>query len=304
MLQLWRIIVAGAQNFTRNLWLSTAATAVMTVTLMVVALSFISSWTLSSTIKQVTDKLDYSVYLTNSVTEEQRTAFIDRLKGLDNVAEVRYISQPEAVELYKEQNKNNPTLIAGIDQVKDSIPASLQIKAKDPNKLDSISEVVNDSTYKSLLDPNAPPSYTGSRKTTIDNIVRFSNFFQTTGLILSIIFVIISTLIIFNTIRMAIFTRRDEIEIMKLVGATKWFIRGPFLIEAALYGVIAAGVATALAYSLLLGGGPQLSNYINVQGTIDFFRNYPHAVIAGEIVIGMMIGMFSSLLAMGRYLKL
>jgi cell division transport system permease protein len=304
MLQFWRIMQAGAQNFTRNLWLSMAATVVMTVTLVVVALSFISSWTLASTIKDVTDKLDYSVYLSNTSTEANRQQFLSRLKNLENVAKVRYITQAQAVELYKEQNKNNPSLVAGVDQVKDSIPASFQIKAKDPAKLDSISQVVNDPAYKDLLDPNAPPSYTGSRKATIDNIVRFSNFFQTAGLVLSVIFVIISTLIIFNTIRMAIFTRRDEIEIMKLVGATRWFIRGPFLIEAALYGVIAAAIATALSYSLLLGGGPQLSNYINVQGTIDFFRHYPHLVIAGEVIIGIIIGMFSSLLAMSRYLKL
>jgi cell division transport system permease protein len=103
---------------------------------------------------------------------------------------------------------------------------------------------------------------------------------------------------------MAIFTRRDEIEIMKLIGATKWYIRGPFLFEAALYGIIAAVIATALSYTLLLGGGPKLASYIDVASTIHFFQNYPVLVVLGEVIIGVLIGMFSSLLAMSRYLKL
>jgi cell division transport system permease protein len=104
---------------------------------------------------------------------------------------------------------------------------------------------------------------------------------------------------------MAIFTRRDEIEIMKLVGATKWFIRGPFVFEAILYGVIAAGISLILTYGLVLGFGPKVAGYqISVQSTIALFQNNPLAVIAVELIIGTFIGAFSSLLAMSRYLKL
>jgi cell division transport system permease protein len=103
---------------------------------------------------------------------------------------------------------------------------------------------------------------------------------------------------------MAIFTRREEIEIMKLVGATKWFIRGPFVFEAALYGIIAAVIAAVLSYMLILGAGPKLSSYIDVQSTINFFRSYPTFIVFGELVIGICIGAFSSMLAMSRYLKL
>jgi cell division transport system permease protein len=91
---------------------------------------------------------------------------------------------------------------------------------------------------------------------------------------------------------------------MKLVGATKWFIRGPFLFEAALYGIIAAIIAAVLMYAVLLGGAPKLGGYINVQGTIDLFRHYPLLVIGAEMLIGIIIGVGSSLLAMSRYLKL
>ena len=288
----------------RNAWLSTAATAVMTVTLSIVAISFISNLALTSTIKGVTDKIDVSVYLKTGVTQEQVDGFTKSLKASSNVAGVTYLSEAQAIALYREQNKTNKQLLAALDIAGNALPSSLQIKANDPKKLDEITAVVDQPENKALLDPSAPPSYTGSRKTTIDKIVSFSNFFKSTGLVASSIFVVISTLIIFNTIRMAIFTRRDEIEIMKLVGATKWFIRGPFIVEAALYGIIGAFIAVALSYVLLLGGGPKLSSYVDVKSTIDFFRNYPVLIIGVEMLIGVIIGMFSSLLAMSRYLKL
>ena len=304
MITFWRIIQSGGRNFMRNAWLSTAATAVMTVTLSIVAISFISNLALTSTIKGVTDKIDVSVYLKSGVTQEEVDGFTKSLKDSPNVAGVTYLSETEAIAQYREQNKTNKQLLAALDIAGNALPSSLQIKAKDPKKLDDISAVVEQPANKALLDPSAPPSYTGSRKTTIDKIVSFSNFFKSTGLVASAIFVVISTLIIFNTIRMAIFTRRDEIEIMKLVGATKWFIRGPFIVEAALYGIIGAFIAVSLSYVLLLGGGPKLASYVDVASTIEFFRNYPALVIGVEMVIGVLIGMFSSLLAMSRYLKL
>lgn len=304
MLQLWRIMQAGGRNFMRNAWLSTAATAVMTVTLTIVVISFISNLALTSTIKGVTDRIDVSVYLKSDVTQDQVDKFEKSLLNSPNVAGVSFVSVQQAVANYKAQNKNNPQLIQALDEAGDALPPSLQVKAKDAKKLSDIADVVNQPSNKALLDPTAPPSYSGNRKATIDRIVRFANFFKTAGLFASVIFVIISTLIIFNTIRMAIFTRRDEIEIMKLVGATKWFIRGPFIFEAALYGIIAAAIAVTLSYLLLFGAGPRIASYIDFGSTISFFRNYPVVVVGLELLIGIAIGAVSSLLAMTRYLKL
>ncbi len=304
MLQTWRIIQAGTRNFMRNAWLSTAATAVMTVTLAIVLFSFVSNAALTSTIKNVTDKIDVSVFLKDTVTLDQINTFKAKLASDDNVDSVHYTSKSDALAEYRKQHTDDKRLLEAISETDNPLPASLQIKAKDPKKLDSIIAVVNQPVNKDLLDPTAPPTYTGDRKATIDRIVRISSFFKMAGLVMSVVFLVISTLIIFNTIRMAIFTRRDEIEIMKLVGATKWFIRGPFLFEAALYGIIAAIIATSLTYAALLGGGPKLGGYINVQGIMDAFRHNPLIVIGGEIIVGVFIGIFSSLLAMSRYLKL
>jgi len=300
----WRIFQAGLRNFLRNAWLSAAATAVMMVTLILMTFSFISNQALTHTIKSVTDKIDVSVYLLPTVTPDQANSFEQRLEATPNVASVSYVSQAQAVANYKSENANNPQLLQALDIAGGALPASIQIKAKDPTKLDAIAGVVNQPINKTLQDPSAPPSYSGNRKTTIDRIVHFSSFFKKISLVASIIFVVISILIIFNTIRMAIYTRREEIEIMKLVGATNWFIRGPFLIEAGLYGVIAAVLALLFCYGLLLSGASKLGNYIDISSTVTLFRHYPVVVVLCEVIAGIAIGVTSSLLALLRYLKL
>jgi cell division transport system permease protein len=292
---------AGVKNFGRNLWLSIAATSVMVVTLTLILTSYISTNALNATIKTIVNKIDVSVYLKLDTTDAQIKDLQQRLEKVDNVQAVNYVSRKEALEEYKRQNASNQKLLDNLSEADNPLPASLQVKAKDNKKLDPIVNFVNTPDVQSHV---LKFSYEGDRKKTIDNIVRISNFLKTTGLVASAIFLVISVLIIFNTIRMAIFTRRNEIEIMQLIGATNWYIRGPFLFEAAMYGVIAAFIAVALGYVVLLAGGPKLASYIDVQDTINYFRNYPMLIICAELLIGIAIGILSSLLAMARYLKL
>jgi cell division transport system permease protein len=278
----------------------------MTITLTIIVISFISNSALTQTIKGVTNKIDISIYLNQSVTPDQVAQLKRALEANPYVQAVNYKDKDQVVADYRRAHANDPTLIEGLNITGNPLDPEMHVTARDPKKFDDIVAIVNQPTYKSMLDPDpkAAPSYSGNNKATIDRIVRVSNFFKTAELMASVLFVVISILIIFNTIRMAIFTRREEIEIMKLVGATKWFIRGPFVFEAALYGIVAAMIAVLLSYLLLLGGGPKLAAYINVNSTIDFFRSYPALIILGELLIGIMIGAFSSLLAMSRYLKL
>lgn len=304
MITLWRIFHTGLRNFFRNLWLSTAATVVMTITLTIVLLSFISNSALTSTIKNVTDKIDISIYLSDSITTDQLNYLQTRLRNNPDVASVRYISKADALAEWRKQHAGDQKLLQATSETDNPLPASLAVRAKDPKRLDSITSLVTEPNIAKLLDAKEPISYSGKNKTTIDRIVSFSSFFKKSGLIVSAIFITVSILIIFNTIRMAIFTRKDEIEIMKLVGATKWFIRGPFLFEAAFYGIIAALIGAALSYLLLFAGGPRIQGYIDLGAAIGFFQNAPLLVIGAAMGIGIMIGVISSLLALSRYLKL
>ena len=304
LLTLVRIVKSGLHNFWRNAWLSTAATAVMTVTLTLVAVSYIANSALTSTIKGVVQKIDVSIFLRDTTTPEQTTALKARLEQLENVQQVKYISKADALKEYRKQNADNPKLLEAVSETDNPLPASFQVKAKDPNELDPITKFASRPDVKPLLAERDPVSYSGDRKATIDKIVRTSNFFKATGLVASIIFVIISTLIIFNTIRMAIFTRREEIEIMKLVGATPWFIRGPFIFEAVLYGVIAAVLALFFVYAVVLTSTPKLGNYIDIASVTNFMKDNFFLVAFIELLIGIAIGGLSSLVALKRYLKL
>jgi cell division transport system permease protein len=304
MITLWRIMQSGLRNFLRNAWLSAAATAVMTVTLSIVLFSFASNSALTATIRAIVNKIDVSVYLSDSLTPDQAKQLQQRVERLPNVKAVKYISKAEALVIFRQEHAGDKKILQGVDESDNFLPASLQIKAQDPKKLGDIVSFFNQPDIKPMLSTSSAISYAGDRKTAIDRIVRASNFLKTFGLVASGLFITISILIIFNTIRMAIYTRRSEIEIMKLVGATNWFIRGPFIVEASLYGVIAAVIAIVLCYSLL-PLAPNLASYVpDIQSTIDVFRNYPVLIAVVELGLGIFIGAFSSLLAMVRYLKL
>jgi cell division transport system permease protein len=300
-----RITKTGLRNFIRNAWLSTAATAVMTVTLSLVAVSYIANQALTSTIQGIENKIDVSVFLSDSDTPVQINAFKAELLQQPNVQSVSFVSKNDALAQYRQENANNPKLLEAVSATDNPLPASLNIQAKNPNNLQPIVNVIDQSSNASLLSTSGTPvSYSGSRKDTIDKIVKTSNFLKATGLVASIIFVVISTLIIFNTIRMAIFTRREEIEIMKLVGATNWFIRGPFIFEAALYGIIAAILALIFVYSVVLSGAPKIGDYIDISTVTNYMQSHLLIVALVELGIGMTIGVASSLVALKRYLKL
>ena len=137
-----RITKTGLRNFVRNAWLSTAATAVMTVTLSLLAVSYIANVALTATIKGVVQKIDVSIYLKDSDTPDQINALKAKLEQLPNVQEVKLISKSDALAEYRKQNADNPKLLEAVTEADNPLPASLQIKAKDPNKLTPITDLV------------------------------------------------------------------------------------------------------------------------------------------------------------------
>ncbi|HEU5187310.1 MAG TPA: permease-like cell division protein FtsX [Candidatus Saccharimonadales bacterium] len=300
-----RICRYGFSNFARNAWLSTAATIVMVVTLLVLLTTFTARMIFNDTLGKIREKIDVSVYLVDAITEEQRTKFTQAIEDLEIVTSVEYTSKEQARELFKQQNKAYFEQLEALGELgeQNPFPASLRIYTNDPNRLEEINQLVNKDEYKLLQ--SEPASISGERRSAIDTIARAAYFSEIVGLGASVIFVTLSIMIIFNTIRMAIFNRRDEIEIMKLIGAEKSFIRGPFIIEASLYGVFAAIISVALMYGLLIAAGPQLVAYdIEVSPTLAIFATWPLLIFLAQLGVGVVIGVVSSLLAMRRYLKL
>lgn len=304
---LLRVCRYGFNNFSRNAWLTTAATIVMTITLLIIMITVMGRFVFNDTIDQVRQKIDVSVYLKDSDTSQQVQQFANQIKQVPVVTSVEYTSKEQARKTFEQQNKTEFEQLQALAELgaDNPFPASLRIKTKDPNKLEALNVVINSEANKKLLDPSLPTSYSGDRKAAIDRIAQVSQFSETAGLAAAAVFVIISIMIIFNTIRMTIFNRRDEIEMMKLIGAEKRFIRGPFIVEAALYGVLAAVVSVVLIYAVIVARAPDLAQYdIVVDRTLNFFKAWPVLIVLGQMIVGVLIGVFSAQLAIRRYLRL
>jgi len=296
----------GVNNFSRNAWLTIAATAVMTITLLVVFTTLAARNVLLDTVSVIRDNVDMSIYVVNDVKEDDVKAIESGLKDLNTVKAVQYISPEDARENFAQANSGDAGVLNALNEATNSFPGTFRVKLTDINDTTQLQSFVKDNeTIKANLDPNRKPSFAGDRKSAIANIGRWVGFAERAGLVASVVFVAISSLIVFNTIRMAIFNRKDEIQMMKLIGADGSFIRGPFLVEAVVYGFIAAVIATILGVVLLQASSEKLLSYgVSVQSTLELTTTYIGFVVLGMIFLGGLIGVISSLLATRRYLKI
>jgi cell division transport system permease protein len=283
-----------------------AATAVMTITLLIIFTTFVAQNILTNTIGDLRNKVDMSIYLKTETTDQQGEDLKNELLKLSSVKKVTFISAAEAKAKIIDENKDNNDVLDAIKEATNKNPATLRVviqNIEDPSELQEF--VDNNVMVKEYLNPDYPPSFAGDRRNTIESIGNAVNFAQKLGIAAGAVFVVISSLIIFNTIRMAIFNRKEEIQMMKLIGADKSFIRGPFIIESIMYGFIAALIADGLGIWGLYSVADKLSSYqITVTPTTELVTIYAAPVLLGMILIGSIIGIISSLLATHKYLKL
>ncbi len=295
----------GVNNFTRNAWLTVAATAVMTITLLIIFLTVIAQNVLSDTTDQLGKRLERSIYLKPMTTEQQASKIIGDIKTLSNVESVTYITTEQGRAEFAEKNKTSSSTLSAINIATNKIPAIIRISLKDPNNTSQLIEFVNTSKeLKTYIEPSRRPSFMSNRKAATDTIASWARTAQQVGIGASVLFTSISMLIIFNTIRMAIFNRKEEIQMMKLIGADRSFIRGPFVVEAIVYGCIAAVLATAAGVGILLGMKQGFVSWgVPIEQTITLIISYIGLVLLAMIVLGAVIGTISSLLATRRYLR-
>ncbi|RYF28127.1 MAG: FtsX-like permease family protein [Chloroflexi bacterium] len=224
------------------------------------------------------------------------------------MADIRsHVSSPnQARKDFADANKSDGETLSALNEATNKLPGTFRVGIKDindPSDLDAF--VKNNEVFKRYADPARPASFSGERRTAISNIGRWVGFAERVGLAASAVFIVISSLIVFNTIRMAIFNRKEEIQMMKLIGADRSFIRGPFVVEAVVYGFIAAVLATVLGMVALYAAKDKLLSYeVAIQPTIDAATAYIGFLLLGMIVAGSLIGVISSLLATRKYLKI
>lgn len=300
-----RIIKAGAQNFFRNATLAIAAIAVMAITLTIVLFSIIANATFGNTIKQINDKIDVSVFLKDTVTPEQRDKLLGDLKSIQEVKSVDYKSKEDVLKEQQKPTEENLDQQLALAQIDNPYPATIHVKPHDPDNLQTIQSFLEKPEVRDLQSDKS--SYSGAKKEALDNITRSTGFLRQAGFVGVIIFAIVSMLIIFNTIRMTIFNRRDELQIMRLLGASTWYIRGPFVVETIIYGVVSAIISITVVNSLFMVSSSAFaaSNFglLDIEFATDYFRKHFWLILASQLIIGILIGAVSSMIATRRYLK-
>ncbi len=300
-----RICQYGVKNLFRNAWLSIAGMAVMLVALVIILFTIVLNVTANNAIQELSKNLKVSVYLKDDITEDQQKELESALRNNNFVSGVDYVSKEEAQERFTASFRNDKSLLEGLTLVGgDTLPASYEVSVTNLDRMKDVEAVANQEQFNDVID-SITLGRTDARKT-IERAADVQRNITSGSIIAAAIFTAISVLIIFNTIRIAIFTRAEEIRSMKLIGATPSFIRGPFLVETSLYGIVAGIVAASAVYSVILSLGSKIANQAEFAQTYDFFTRSGTVaeVYLGTVLVGILVGVFSSVLAMEKHLKL
>ncbi len=305
LITLGRIIRTGMVNFVRGLWLAIAAMAIMIITLTIILFSVIVNATFGNTVAQITDKINISLYLKDDVTSAQTKDLIHKLEAQPSVASVTYLTKEQARQEYMKQNAGNEALLQAISETNNPLPATVQIKPVDLNQINQIRSFVEQPDIAKLQ--SDPASDSGDRRAAIDKITHATNIMRRAGVVAVIVFAFISVLIIFNTIQMAIFNRRDEIQIMRLLGASTMYIRGPFVVESIIYGILSAIASVLIINAIFVTASSSLQatsfGLLDITYSQKFFESHYWLLLAVQLGLGILIGAVSSIIATRRYLK-
>lgn len=297
-----RVARYGLIGFIRNGFVSLAAILIMTITLFVMACLFIAGAALDSTLGQLMDKVDVNVYFATNASEDQVMGMKRQLEALPEVASVAYTSREAALAEFRERHKNEASTIQALDQLSENpLGASLAIRAKETSQYESIAGFLT--TKQESSDSQISKVNFYQNKNAIDRLSRIIETSRTASLATAIFLACASILIAFNTIRLAIYTSRDEIGVMNLVGAAHWYVRGPFVIAGILYGVISGLVVLLIMYPLAAWLGEPSERFFGAFNVFDYFTGTFPTIFFLIMGIGILLGAISSYLAVRRYLR-
>lgn len=295
-----RIIKYGRQNFARNAWLSTATIAIMALALTVFGSLLIFNVITKTIISSIENKIDISVYFKSTTGEDDILRIKSTLSSLPEVQNVDYISKDQALEIFKQKHQSDQTISQAISQLSDNpLLASLNIKARDPKEYPVISAYLNNDSIQPFIEN---VSYSQNADI-IDRLNRILSTAQKGGWGLTIFMSLIAVLITFNTIRLAIYSNRESINIMRLVGGSNFFIRGPFLIEGVLYGIISAVISLLLMAPIIYFISPYANAVVPELYLWSYFSSSFIILLFYQILFGIGLGLVSSFIAIGKYLK-
>lgn len=298
-----RLVVDGVTNYWRNVGLTVATTFVMSLTLFLIGIVGLLNVIGIVALNTIKEKVDVSVYFSVAASEVQIQQTRIDIESMPEVQSVDYITAEQALEQFKEKYKNNPTIAESLEALpQNPLQPTLIIRAKNPEDYEKITSILDVKKQSGVIDRVT----FDDNRAVIDRLDRGVKIIQNGGGALTILFFAIAVIVMFNTVRLTIFSRQKEITIMRLVGATAWYIRMPFIIEGLMYGLFASIVAFAALFPLLRFVGPRLEEFFEIQAStslLQFFLNHALINFGMLTVIGLVIGAISSMIAIRRHLK-
>lgn len=300
-----RIFKSGFVNFWRSGLVSMSAILVMTVALSMIGSTILMSAFLNSTLATIQDKIDINIYFNINTPEDEILAMKDSLELLPEVKEIVYISKEQALIDFRLRNENDQLTLQALDELDENpLRAVLNVKAKETSQYASVASFLENASALSVNNVNIIDKVNyADNKAIINRLSKIINGVEKFSLLVTVTLILISIFITLNTLRLVIYISREEIGVMRLVGADNKYVRGPFVVQGIIYGVVSALLAIALFYPLT----SWLKNSTNeFYGGIDLFQYYVtnfNQIFIILLISGITLGALSSFLAVSRYLK-
>jgi len=304
--KLRRVMTAGFFNFWRSGYVSFASILVMVITLSVIGSVIFIGAVLNITMEELRGKVDINVYFVTAATEGDILSLKTKIEALPEVNSLEYVSREQALENFRLRHENDQITIQALDELGDNpLGAVLNIKAKEPSQYEGIANFLNEENILSsdgqkIIDKI---NYFENR-TAIDKLSRIINSAENLGLAVSLALVIVSMLITFNTVRLAIYISREEISVMQLVGASRNYIKGPFVVTGVIVGLISGLITMFIFFPICYWLGNTTQNFFVGFNVFDYYIGNFFQIIFIVVGSGIGIGALSSLLAVRKYLKL
>ena len=303
--KLKRVLRAGFFNFWRDGTVTLASVSVMTVTLLVIGLIAFSSAILNTTLTELENKIDINVTFITSASEEDILNIKHTIESLPEVSLVTYVTREEALAAFKERHSSDQSILAALDELGENpLGAVLNVRARDPSQYASVAEFLEGSNALSsggftIIDR---VNYF-QNKTAIDKLTKIIASADRLGFALTLFLAIISVLIAFNTIRLTIYLARDEISVMRLVGASTAFIQGPFVVVGVIYGIVAGLLTLLMLLPLTYWLGSTTESFFVGFNIFSYYLRHFLEIASIIMFSGVFIGALSSALAIRKYLK-
>lgn len=298
-------MVAGFRGFYRNRTVSLSSIFILTITLSIISSFYLSRAIFDYTLDQVRQKVDVRVYFNTDASEEQIADVKSKLLGMSQVKSVTYTSKEQALADFKEKHNGDQLTLQALDELGNNpFGASLSVIAKDTTQYEAIATALSSGT--GLLGDAAGAvdkiNYY-QLKDSIDKLNNIIGWVDTVGFWISMVFILMSCMIVYNTIRLAIFVYRDEIAVMKLVGASNMFIRGPFVVEALLYALVATVLSLIFFYGATIWVAKKTVFFFEGMNLHLYFTQHFFQLAGILLLSGAVLAVVSSLLAVRKYLK-